>query len=415
MELPGDISRREGGGGDVVNEDDIRKASGLEAAHWVSEEFRRNERVIPEEEVKRLHCGHAGVPVDELVDEAARSVLLEHIVRHAVRAEADEDALLEELEEAGDADGVVHVGLGVRDDHGLGLRDDVDLLVGQEDAVAHDGRGPQRPGVLQPLDARLPVLLLARLLVVLALGHVDVHAGVHPGVVLLERLDGLDGLLERLVAHGERGVGPKGGAEQGVGLGSALPHEADVLVDALLRTLEPVAVSHLVAQAGADAELGGGLGELVERARDVVGTRVVVHDAGGPRTETLDAVEKSAHVVGLGVEGAVKTPPKTLEYLEEARGWLVAGVHPAGVETVVVPVRANKAGDDEHPAGIDLLVAGGVLGEKVGGLANFENEIVLNGNRAVLDGLDGLAAESDNLTVVNKLDHRGKLSSFLLL
>ena len=87
---------------------------------------------------------------------AARTSSL-HVGGHAVGAEADADAALDHVEDPRGAHGVVHVRLRVVHDDGVGLAEEVDLLVGEVDAVDGERVAAQAAGGLEPLDHALAV------------------------------------------------------------------------------------------------------------------------------------------------------------------------------------------------------------------------------------------------------------------
>ncbi len=120
---------------------------------------------------------------------------LKHVVGICVSSHSNKNASLEELEHRSAADGVVHVRLGVVDDHRLRLRNDVHVCGGYVDAVAEQGLLAQQTMVEQPVDCRAPVILQAVIDVVHAFAHMDMKA--RQAVVRL------DHLVERLVRQGK--------------------------------------------------------------------------------------------------------------------------------------------------------------------------------------------------------------------
>jgi len=243
----------------------------------------------------------------------------------------------------------------------------------------------------------------ALILIVLTLSNVNVETSVDAREVLAELLNLGDGLLQSLIAAGERSMETESGTEKRVLLLSALAHETDVLLDTLLGSGDAITVSDLVAEAGTATTLGGGTGDIVEGAHDAIRTGVVVDDAGGTTLKSLSSEDLGAVVVGLLVEGAIQTPPEALEDLEEGLRSLIDEAHTTGVETVVVTMAANEARDDVHALSVDALCTFGDLGKDLVLRANSDDDAVLHGHSTILNHTDLLTAKSDDSCIENNL------------
>ena len=178
-----------------------------------------------------------------------------------------------------DADGVGHVGLGVVDNHGVGILDKLDLSRVHMDAVAENSLVAQDTVVVQTLHGAAAVVLQAVIDVIHALGDVDVIAGT--------AVIGLDHAVEGLVGDGEQRVAAEHGGKHRVLLLLAVGDPVGVLLDGLQTLLLAVTVGDLVAQTGADAEFLGALADLEQGAGDLAVGCVVIENG---RNALLDAV-----------------------------------------------------------------------------------------------------------------------------
>jgi len=403
VKLPWEVTSIEVSRRVVIEQQEISEAARLKTTNGVLEELAGDEGVVAEEEVEGLHSANTGVLSLELVDEAAATVLLEHIIGHTISAETDTDTLGKHVPDARNTDSIVLVALGVGHDVGVSASDDVNLIVVKEDTVAHDGVLTKHTELLKTRDATHAVHTHALILIVLTLSDVDVETSVDAREVLAELLDLCDGLLQGFIAAGEGSVETKGSTEERVLLLSTLAHEADVLLDTLLCTGDAVTVSNLVAEASTGTALGGGTGDVIKRADDAIRAGVVVDDAGSTALECLGSEDLGAEVVGFLVEGTVQTPPEALEDLEEGLGRFIDETHTAGVQAVVVTVATDEARDDVHALGVDALSAFGDLLEDFVLGTDLNDDTVLHGHSTVLDHTHLLTTKSDDGTIEHDL------------
>ena len=331
----------------VIHDDDIGGGAGLEHAQLVREILCADLRVV-----LKQHTGHfaprdvrqAGV---QALDAERGLERFDHIVCPCVGAEAEQDARLGQRQHRADADGVGHVGLGVVDDHGVGVLDELDLRGVHVDAVAEDGLLAQNAVVVQALHGAAAVVLQGVIDVVHALGDVDVVAGA--AVV------GLDHAVKRLVGDGEQRVAAEHGGEHRILLLLAVGDPVGVLLDGLQALLLAVAVGDLVAQTGADAEFLGALADLEQGAGDLAVGRVMVENG---RNALLDAVDVQGICGGAGAferQLAVHGPPRTVEDLIEVRGIVADDGQAACQRGIDVGMRVDECGHDDAALGVDDL------------------------------------------------------------
>ena len=256
-----DVLVGEGGEGLIVHDDDVRGGAGLQHAQLHREVLFADLGVVAEQHVRDLAPAHVGQTVLAALGAQGHLQGLQHIVGIGIGAHAQQDAPLVQLEHRADADGVAHVALGVVDHHGAGLLDDLHLGGVHMDAVAQNGLFAQDAVVLQALDGTAAIILQGVVHVVHALGHMDVVAGA--AVV------GGYHAVEGLVADGEQGVSAEHGSQHGILVLLALGDEVGIFLDGLQALLLAVPVGDLIAQAGADAEFLGGLGDGVQGAGDL--------------------------------------------------------------------------------------------------------------------------------------------------
>ena len=342
-----DVFVRERGERLVIHDDDVGGSAGLENAKLVREVFRADLRVILEQ-----HAGHfapcdvrqAGV---QALDAERGLERLDHVVRPCVGAEAEQDASLGQRQHRADADGVGHVGLGVVDNHGMGVLDELDLSRVHMDAVAEDGLVAQDAVVVQALHGAAAIVLQAVIDIVHALGDVDVIAGT--------AIVGLDHAVEGLVRDGEQRVTAEHGGEHWILLLLAVGDPVGVLLDGLQALLLAVAVGDFVAQTGADAEFLGALADLEQRAGDLAVGCVMVENG---RDALLDAVDVQRIGRGAGAlerQLAVHGPPCAVKDFVEARGVVADDAQAASQSGVNVGVGVDEGGHDDAALGVDDL------------------------------------------------------------
>ena len=174
--VPVDIRVGKRGEGLVVHHDDVRRGAGLEHAQRVGEVLRADFGVVPEEHVRHLAPADVGQARVGALGTEGDLEGFQHVVGVGVRAHAQEDPGLVEREHRADAHGVAHVALGVVDDHGVGVFDELDLRRIHVDTVTEDGFRAENSVILQPLHGAAAVVLQTVVHVVHALGDMDVIA-----------------------------------------------------------------------------------------------------------------------------------------------------------------------------------------------------------------------------------------------
>jgi len=341
----------------IVKKKDIGEATSLKTTNGVLEELAGNEGVVAEEKVERLHGANTRILGLKLVDEAAATVLLKHIIGHTISAETNADALCNHVTDARNTDSIVLVALRVSHDVGVSASDDIDFVVAQEHTVANDGVLTKNAELLKTRDAAHAMDTHALILIILTLSNVNVETSVHAREVLAELFDLLDGLLESLIAAGERCVETEGGTKKRVLLSCTLAHEADVLLDTLLGAGDAITVSDLVAEASTSTALSGTASNLIKRANDVIRAGVVVNDASSTTLESLSSEDLGAEVVGILIKSTIQTPPETLENLKEGLRSFINETHTTRVETIIVTMATDETRNDIHSLSINALSA----------------------------------------------------------
>lgn len=267
-----DVGVIEGGEGLVVHDDDISGGACFQDTQLGIKVLLADLGVVLEEHIGDLapaYIGQAGV-----LTLCAESHLdgLQHVVGICVGTHAQENAGLVQGQDGTGAHRIAHVGLGVVDYHGVGGLDDVDLGGVHMDAVTQDGLGPQDAMVLETLYGTAAVVLQGVINIVHALGNMDVIAG--------SAVVGLYHTLKGLVGNGEESVTAEHSGKHGILLFCTVGDEVGIFLDALEALFLTVTVGDLIAQAGADAEFLGGLGNLEETAGDLAVGSVMVKDGG---------------------------------------------------------------------------------------------------------------------------------------
>ena len=331
----------------VVHDDDVGGGAGLQDAQLVREVLRADLRVVFKQHARDLaprDVRQAGV---EALDAERGLERLDHIVGPCVGAEAEEDAGFRERQHRADADGVGHVGLGVVDDHGVGVLDELDLRGVHVDAVAEDGLLAQNAVVVQALHGAAAIILQAVIDVVHALGDVDVVAGT--------AIVGLDHAVEGLVGDGEQRVAAEHGGEHRILLLLAVGDPVGVLLDGLQALLLAVAVGDLVAQTGTDAEFLRALADLEQGAGDLAVGRVMVKDGGDALLDAVDVQRVRGSAGALERQLAVHGPPGAVEHFVEVGGVVADDGEASGQRGVDVRVRVDEGRHDDAAPGVDDL------------------------------------------------------------
>ena len=389
----------EGGEGLVIHDDHVGGRAGLEHAQGLFEVPGADFGVVFKEHPGGLppaHVGQAGV-VPLHGQEHLQA--LQHVVGVGVGTQADEDALLEQLEHRRAAHRVAHVGFRVVAHHGARLPENVHLGGGDVDAVAQHGLFPQHAVVEQAVHRAAAVVPEGVVHVVHALGHMDVEAG-HTVV-------GLHHLLEGLVGDGEQGVAAEHGLDHVVVLLLRPPGEVGVLPDGLAALLCAVPLADLIAEVGPDAQLLTHVLDGEEGAGDFAEGGVVVEDGGHT---VPDAVQHRGVGAGPGaVQGqmSVDVPPLAVQHLQEVGGVEPVDGQAPGQARVDVGVHVDEAGHDDAPPGVHKLGVG-VFGPQLGQGPHLLDDLAVQRHRAVLRIGEGLVP--GNQSSVSNQQH----ASFLL-
>ena len=258
------------------------------------------------------------------------------------------------------------------------------------DAVPQNGLFPQNTVILQTLHRAASVVLEGVIHVVHALGHVDVIAGA-PVVCLHHAVKGL-------VGDGEQRVTAEHGRQHGVVLLLAVGDEVRVLLDRLQALLLAVAVTDLVAQAGAQTETAALLADGEQCAGDLTIAGVVVEDGGHA---LLDAVHVQCGGGGASAvhhQMAVNGPPCTVQHLIEVGGVVAHDAQAPRQRGVDVGMCVDKGGHDNAALGVHDLCLG-VLGAQGCLLAYLHDLGALVSHCAVLVIALALAVAGDEPSV----------------
>ena len=216
---------------------------------------------------------------------------LHHVVGPSIGAETHGDACLGKGQHGADTHGVGHIGLGVIHHHGARFLNNVDLGGVHMDTVTQHRLFAQDTVIHEALHGAAAVVAERVIHIVHTLGDVDVEAGA--------ACVGLHHPLEGLVGDGEEGVTAEHSCQHGVFLLLAVGDEVGVLLNGLQTLLLAVTVGDLIAEAGADAELLGALGDLEEGAGDLGIGGVVVKNGGDALLDAVDVESIGAGAAAL--------------------------------------------------------------------------------------------------------------------
>ena len=357
----------ERGGGDVVEDRDVGELPRGELPARLGEAAGGDLGVVAEQHVAGLAERDARIGERGALQQVGDAGGGNHVRGHAVGAEAEQDAFLQQGQHLLGADGVVHVGFGIVNHHGAGGGDEVHFGFVEVDAVDEEGVLPGEAELVQALDDARAVLGDAVGLVGEVLGDVDVDAGL------------------RFVADARRGF------EGGVGerhLRVEAEERGDLAVLGRLRFLDEagvfgdaiggdVAVGGFVAEAAGEAGPAEGFLHDVEGAIGAGGRGVVVDDGGAAGMDGFEEGDEGGIADGLGVEGEVELPPHAFEDLDEVGGGLPGRREAAREGGVEMVVGVDEAGDGDPAFGIDDLRAGGRLhrGADGGNLGAFDEDL----------------------------------------
>ena len=213
------------------------------------------------------------------------------------------------------------------------------------DAVAQHGLFTQQTVVEQAVHRPGAVVCRGIVDVVQALGHVDVEAGA--AVVFLHHG------VQRGVGQGEQGVAAEHGGEHGVFFFLAAADEIAVFADGRVPLLCAVPVRHLVAEAGAHAQLLYGFGDGVKGPFDPAVARVMVEHGGAAGADAVDEGGVGGAEGAFLVQSAVDGPPHAFQYLQKVRGIVALDGQAPGQGAVDVGMDVDEGGHDESAPGVD--------------------------------------------------------------
>ena len=171
--------------------------------------------------------------------------------------------------------------------------------------------------------------------------------------------------------------------EHGVVSLRALGDPVGVFLDCLQALLLAVAVRDLIAQAGADAEGLGALGDGVQRAGDLAVGGVVVEDGGHALLDAVEVQRVGAGLRAIHIEVTVDGPPGPVQHLVKVRGVVALDGKAAGEGGVDVRVRIDKGWHDHTALCVDDLGVG-VLRAQGAFLADGGDLCALIGDGTVL-------------------------------
>ena len=371
----------EGGGGDVVEDRDVGELAGRELAALFGEAAGGDLGVVAEQHVAGFAERDARIGEGRALEEVGDAGGGDHVRGHAVGAEAEQDALLQQRQHLLRADGVVHVGFRIVDHHGAGLGDEVHFRFVEMDAVDEERVFPGQAELVQALDDARAVLGDAVGFVGEILGDVDMDAGLGLGADARGGFEGGVGEGHLRVEAEERG-------DLAVLGGLGFLDEAGIFGDAVGGD---VAVGGLVAQAAGEAGLAEGFLHDVERAVGAGRGGVVVDDGGAAGVDGFEEGDEGGVADGLGVEGEVELPPHALEDFDEIAGGFAGGGEAAGEGGVEVVVGVDEAGHGDHALGVHDLCADGHLDGRADGgdFGAFDEDFALGEDGAgVVEGDD---------------------------
>ena len=291
---------------------------------------------------------------------------LQNIRGEAVGAKTNGHACTEELEDIGHANRVAHVGLGIVYDCRAGLGQHAAVFVGQVDAVAADGLLAQNAVTCQTVYNGLVIGRAAMVAVVCALADMDMEAC----VCVLTRKG------HSLLRDGKRCMHAAHCSQQAGLVGLAVVLEALVFQYALACLFRTVAVGNLIAQAGAHAQGGRCLGDLVQAALDLAKRSVMIENSGHARTDALDEGHVRRHAGHGTHQMTVNIPPGTLEHAREIGRAVARDGQTACESRIDMMVRVDEAGQDDAALGVDALGIGMRL-LQCSRRADFQNHAIL--------------------------------------
>ncbi len=189
--------------------------------------------------------------------------------------------------------------------------------------------------------------------------------------------------VEGLVGDGEQGVSAEHGGQHGILVLLALGDEVGVFLDGLEALLLAVPVGNLIAQAGADAELLGGLGDGVQGAGDLGIGGVVIKDGGNALLDAVDVQGVGAGPGPLQGQLPVDGPPGAVQHLIEIGGVVAHDGQAPGQGGIDVGMGVDEGGHDDAALGVDD-VGLGILGPQGALLAHLGDGGALIGHGPVL-------------------------------
>jgi len=204
VKLPWEVTSIKISGRVVVKKEEISEAARLKTANRVLEELAGNEGVVTEEKVERLHGANTRILSLKLVDEAAATILLKHIVCHTISTKTNADALCNHIPNTRNTDSIVLVALRVSNNVGVSASDDVNFIIVKEDTVTNNGVLTEDAELLKTRDATHSVNTHALVFIILTFSNMDVETSIDTREFLTELLDLLDRFLQSFITAGER-------------------------------------------------------------------------------------------------------------------------------------------------------------------------------------------------------------------
>ena len=331
----------------VVENRHIARAAFAKFAEAEAEDPPGNRGVVREQGARNFRKSDRRVFVREMLAPQRHAQLFEHVRGHGIRAEADEDAPPAHRDDVRDADGVVHVRLGIVHHRRPRLRQQIHFPAIDVDAMRRDRVVAENPAPLQPFDHPQARGAPRRILVALRLGDVNVKAGV-------QLVAETPGLLQRRVRQRERGMQAEERLDAIIVPLAATADEGRVLRQTFLGDAGAVAIRDLVAEAGAQTgfahrPLDGG-----QRAGDRPRAGVMIDDGRGAVPDRVEEGDQRAIVAVLRGQGRIQPPPEILQHPREILRRFDPG-QPAGKRAVAVRMRVDQTRQHDLARGVDAL------------------------------------------------------------
>ena len=329
----------------IVHRDDVRRGALLQDPEGFVEIEGGDLPVVRKQHLHVL--GKADVRIRRLVpldqDEGLQG--LEHVVEIGIRSHADRDAAMQQLKSRRHADRIVHVRLGVVDDHGPRLPDAVHLPGAYVDAVGKECLRSEDPVVGEALDRMAAVVSNAVIHVVHALAHMDVES--RPPRIRL------DHLLKGGVRDRKEGMPAKHRRKHARTILFCPVDEVRVLLNGRPALVHAIPLGDLITEARPLSHLLTDIADGKEGSLDRPEARVVVKDRRYP---VPYALKKRCIRTGFCLrnrEMPVNRPPGALENVNKRLRVISRNRKTAGKSRVDVRVAVDKPRENESPMGID--------------------------------------------------------------